>query len=177
MLLSLSATLTIVSILLSGFIFCRSEENIHPLLIPGKCKRHVWRTDPIASLPGICFFGNDIKDTPGLIRYGIDINTLKDIKIKTYKECRTLCCNLGDKCNTWQYQNSTGTCKIDKGFVRRGPEGADTAGFNLFYFKSMYITVSNIMIPDVSYMIYVWLLWWLVIDSLLWSIPTRGKAN
>lgn len=95
------------------------EESVthgkHHLLIPGKC-RGVWRTDKIAPLPGKCF---------GLNPH-IEFPELKDILITNFKDCRSLCCNLMDKCTTWQYHNSTGRCMIHPKGVRRGPEGADT---------------------------------------------------
>eukprot|EP01035_Chromulina_nebulosa_P007794 gene7794-10533_t len=85
---------------------------------------------------------DDAKEYGGLIHYLEDVlvfitvisrvNPIKeftdliDIKISSYKECRSLCCNLNERCTTWQYQNSTSTCFIQARPVRLGMEGSDT---------------------------------------------------
>lgn len=105
-------------LLLLIFIVClfsfinTQDAPVNELLIPGKCKG-LWRPD---SLPGKCFGVNPTKE----------FDDLKEIKITNYKDCRSLCCNLKERCVTWQYQNSTETCFIQKEAVRLGFEGADT---------------------------------------------------
>jgi hypothetical protein len=68
------------------------------------------------SLPGKCF---------GLTHH---VNTmgLWDITITSAEECRSLCCNLGERCTSWQYQAQKNECLLG-GPVRLGLEGADTA--------------------------------------------------
>lgn len=89
----------------------------HPLLSRGKCKSHVWRTDEIATLPGKCHGVNPTSE----------FDDLKNISINHFADCRALCCNLEERCTTWQFLNTTKTCFIQKRPVRRGQEGADTA--------------------------------------------------
>ena len=88
----------------------------NPLLQRGNCEKHVWRTDPMASLPGTCVGINPISE----------IEDLKNIHIRNAGDCRALCCNLDTRCTSWQFQNSTKTCYVQKRPFRRGPEGADT---------------------------------------------------
>ncbi len=77
----------------------------------------MWRTDPQASLPGKCIGINPTTE----------FQYLKDLQIKNSLDCRSLCCNLEERCTTWQFQNSSKKCLIHKHPFRRGPEGADTA--------------------------------------------------
>jgi len=93
-----------------------TSNSTHPLLVRGKCLHSVWRTDPGAALPGKCVGNN--KHT--------EISDLKEIEVSNWADCRALCCNLEQKCTTWQYQNSTKSCYIHIRPFRRGPEGADT---------------------------------------------------
>lgn len=79
---------------------------------PGYCKK-LWRRD---RLVGKCFGLKDHNEFP----------ELKHItKVRNVKDCRSICCNLGDQCVTWQYQNSTQTCKLGPP-VRLGFESAGT---------------------------------------------------
>lgn len=90
--------------------------HAHPLLTPGKCQSNVWRKDDDASLPGRCVGINS----------HIEFQDLKNIKVSNWRQCRSLCCNLNERCTTWQYQNSSNICYIHKRPYRRGPEGSDT---------------------------------------------------
>lgn len=79
---------------------------------PGNCRK-IWRPD---SLPGKCF-GLDSS---------VDIQELKSLgNIRSARDCRALCCNLGATCITWQYQNTTRECFVGPA-VRLGLEGANT---------------------------------------------------
>jgi hypothetical protein len=82
----------------------------------GKCRSHIWRIDEAASLPGKCTGINPITD----------YDDLKHLQITNWMDCRALCCNLNEKCITWQYQNQTKTCFLHPKPFRRGPEGAPT---------------------------------------------------
>jgi hypothetical protein len=84
----------------------RPASELPELLQPGRCK-HLYRTDPWADLPGKCFAGTSHKEHAN--------GEVRALTILNHRECRSLCCNLGDQCNTWQFQNSTGLCKVDKG--------------------------------------------------------------
>jgi hypothetical protein len=72
------------------------------LLEKGKCKSHIWRIDEAASLPGKCTGINPITD----------YDNLKHLHITNWVDCRALCCNLNEKCTTWQFQNQTKTCYL-----------------------------------------------------------------
>jgi hypothetical protein len=102
------------------FILIAAKSNNHtahhPLLDRGKCKAHIWRTDSAASLPGKCHGVNP----------HTEFNDLKDIAVSNWLDCRALCCNLEERCTTWQFLNSSNTCYIQKRPIRRGPEGTDT---------------------------------------------------
>jgi hypothetical protein len=78
----------------------------------GKCKG-IWRSD---KLPGRCF---------GLLPHDT-YPELKHIpKVESSADCRALCCNLDDKCVTWQYEATSKVCRLgDK--VRLGMEGGGT---------------------------------------------------
>lgn len=77
------------------------------LLKKGKC-RGLWRPEP---LPGKCFGLRPVSK-----EYGI---------ISNPQECRSLCCNLGDQCTSWQFQSSTSTCRMG-GVIRLGMEKTGT---------------------------------------------------
>eukprot|EP01041_Mallomonas_annulata_P007244 gene7245-14780_t len=49
----------------------------------------------------------------------------KDRIVESSDECRKMCCHMGEKCVSWQYQSSTKECKLG-GIIRLGTEGADT---------------------------------------------------
>jgi hypothetical protein len=89
----------------------------HSLLEKGKCKNNVWRIDDAAALPGKCVGINPTTD----------FEDLKHLSISNWHDCRALCCNLNERCVTWQYQNKTKTCFLHRKPFRRGPEGAATA--------------------------------------------------
>ena len=81
-------------------------------LIPGKC-RNIWRPE---KLQGRCF---------GLKNYN-EFSEVAHIKsIDTPEQCRALCCNLDEKCVTYQYQKANKECKVG-GPVRLGLESAAT---------------------------------------------------
>lgn len=93
------------------------EENkltLQPLLIKGKCKG-LWRPD---NLIGRCF---GLSPTTGK-RYR---ELLDGVQIKSSSDCRAVCCNLGDKCVSWQYLSATNECKLG-GVVRLGFEKTGT---------------------------------------------------
>lgn len=73
----------------------------------GKCNG-LWRPEP---LPGKCFGLNPVPK-----EYGIVTNA---------RDCRALCCNLGDKCVSWQFQSSSSTCRVG-GVIRLGLEKTGT---------------------------------------------------
>lgn len=78
----------------------------------GNCKG-LWRSD---RLIGRCF-GLELHST---------YSELKHIKsVNTSTECRAMCCNLGEKCVSWQFEKITKTCKMGAP-VRLGMEHADT---------------------------------------------------
>eukprot|EP01035_Chromulina_nebulosa_P021053 gene21053-27280_t len=90
---------------------CNNQEDNH-WFKRGSCRK-LWRPD---NLPGKCF---------GLKLHN-EYEELKHLTTVTNAgDCRSLCCNIGDKCITWQYQNSSSECKLGPP-VRLGSEGADT---------------------------------------------------
>jgi hypothetical protein len=93
------------------------RQHNHSLLDGGKCKNHVWRIDAGAGLPGKCVGINPTRE----------FEDLEHLVISNWHECRALCCNLNERCTTWQYQNKTKTCFLHRKPFRRGPEGAATA--------------------------------------------------
>lgn len=101
------------SLLLSFVIFCIFCGSVvpkedHPYLVQGNCKG-MWRPD---RLVGRCF---------GLTPHH-QYSQLKGIPYaKSAAECKSMCCNLGDECVTWQYEKWTKECKLG-GKVRVGTE-------------------------------------------------------
>jgi hypothetical protein len=88
-----------------------SSDNVW--LVPtGKCKK-LWRKD---RLVGRCFGLTLHSQFPELI----SVKT-----VNSPVECRTLCCNLGEKCVTWQYAIKAKECKLGPP-VRLGLESAPT---------------------------------------------------
>mmetsp|Transcript_22196 Transcript_22196/g.31882 ORF Transcript_22196/g.31882 Transcript_22196/m.31882 type:complete len:250 (+) Transcript_22196:53-802(+) len=82
-------------------------------LLPGKCKG-LWRPQ---RLQGRCF---------GLTLHSqyAELSTIK--VVNSAKECKSICCNLQDKCLNWQYQLASKQCKLGKDRVRYGTEGYDS---------------------------------------------------
>jgi hypothetical protein len=87
--------------------------QLDKILRPGYCKG-LWRPE---NLPGKCF---------GLRPHG-DYDEAKHIPVvHSSKECRALCCNLGDKCISWQYHAATKVCRFGM-IVRLGLEATGTS--------------------------------------------------
>ena len=81
-----------------------------PYEVKGKC-RGIWRPE---KLPGRCF---------GL-KLHFKWKELEDIAVvNDVASCRAICCNLGEKCVTWQYEKVSKECKLG-GPVRLGTENA-----------------------------------------------------
>lgn len=84
-----------------------TEDNF---LRPGLCKG-LWRPQ---RLLGRCF---------GLTLHSI-FPELSSIKVvESAKQCKSICCNLQEKCINWQYQQASKQCKLGKDLVRLGNEG------------------------------------------------------
>mmetsp|Transcript_25222 Transcript_25222/g.25435 ORF Transcript_25222/g.25435 Transcript_25222/m.25435 type:complete len:239 (-) Transcript_25222:41-757(-) len=97
----------IASLLSSKIAICdESKSKKHP-----SCKG-LWRPE---KLVGRCF---------GL-KMSTTYDEFKDVVVDTYEQCRKMCCNMEDKCVSWQYQAKTRECKLG-GIIRLGTEGADT---------------------------------------------------
>ena len=76
------------------------EEVVDKWLVPGKCKKQ-WRKD--GDLKGRCFGLKDFKE----------FDEVKHLDtIASAEQCRAICCNLEDKCVSWQYQKSKKECRI-----------------------------------------------------------------
>lgn len=90
------------------------KSKTHPLLAKGKCKG-LWRPD---HLVGRCF---GLSPSTGK-RYR---ELLEGVDIKSSSDCRAVCCNLGEKCVSWQYLAATNECKLG-GVVRLGFEKTGT---------------------------------------------------
>lgn len=108
-----------ISLYLIGYLIllkciqCYDKEENKYLKV-GLCKK-LWRPDHVL---GKCV---------AQLKPHFEFEELKDIAIvKNARDCRSICCNLGEKCVTWQYQNSTQSCKMGPP-VRLGLEGAPTA--------------------------------------------------
>lgn len=80
-------------------------------LLKGKCDA-IWRPD---HLPGKCF---------GMKKQS-DFNELDGVVIASSEDCRSVCCNLGDKCVSWQWQATTKECSLG-GVMRLGSEATGT---------------------------------------------------
>lgn len=88
------------------------------LLLPGKCQK-AWRKD---KLVGKCFGFTPYKDYhKGLVKH---------LNVENSEQCRALCCNLKEKCISWQFVTSiskqTKTCKLTDKIVRLGLEATGT---------------------------------------------------
>ena len=87
-----------------------NETIIEDYLKPGMCKG-LWRPQ---RLLGRCF---------GLTIHSV-FSELSSIKIvESAKQCKSICCNLQEKCINWQYQQASKQCKLGKDLVRLGSEG------------------------------------------------------
>lgn len=87
-----------------------NETIIEDYLKPGMCKG-LWRPQ---RLLGRCF---------GLTLHSV-FPELSSIKIvESAKQCKSICCNLQEKCINWQYQQASKQCKLGKDLVRLGTEG------------------------------------------------------
>lgn len=85
---------------------------VDKLLKRGGCAR-LWRPE---NLPGKCFGP----------RPHTDFAEAKHIPVvQSAKECRAICCNLGDKCVSWQYHAATKDCRFAK-ILRLGLEATGT---------------------------------------------------
>ena len=85
---------------------------------PGKCK-HVWRH---ARLLGRCF---------GLVPFKEFQPILTNVTIASPEDCRAVCCNLGEKCVSWQYFSNPADptikeCKLTDKNIRLGLEVTGT---------------------------------------------------
>lgn len=49
--------------------------------------------------------------------------------VESARECRSICCNLGDECVNWQYQQNSKNCKLGKEPIRYGLESTGTPGW------------------------------------------------
>ncbi len=96
------------------FAFSRGGDD-KQWLKGGKCKG-LWRPE---KLPGRCFN----------LKLHHTYDELRSIQtVNTSTTCRVLCCNLGDKCTSWQYEHESKECKLG-GPVRLGSEAGGTAGW------------------------------------------------
>lgn len=87
-------------------------------LRPGKCKG-LWRDE---KLVGKCF---------GFYDYKRKYAALSTVEVTTSAECRSLCCNMGEKCVNWQFYSdpsdpSVHQCRITDKIVRLGFEKTGT---------------------------------------------------
>lgn len=81
----------------------------------GKCKG-IWRPE---KLPGMCT-GMSLHDTFEEIKHIAEVNNSS--------ACRALCCNIGDKCITWQYEVYSKECRFGAA-MRLGNEAAGVPGW------------------------------------------------
>ena len=79
-----------------------------------KSCKGLWRPD---TLVGKCF---GLTDSEKLESEGY-----KKFPIASADDCRKLCCIMGDKCTTWQFQTSSNVCQVGP-VVRLGFEGCDS---------------------------------------------------
>lgn len=83
-----------------------------PMFEQGKC-RSLWRPE---HLLGKCF---GLKDQESF-------SSLKGIpKAESVQDCRSLCCNMGEECISWQFEKIQGICKLG-GVMRLGLENTGT---------------------------------------------------
>lgn len=104
-----SAITLIVSLQISGILSSTKEDlkgKKHP-----SCKG-LWRSE---KLVGRCF-GLSVSNT---------YSEFRDIVVESSEQCRRMCCNMEDKCVSWQYQAKTKECKLG-GIIRLGTEAANT---------------------------------------------------
>jgi hypothetical protein len=79
---------------------------------PGVCQG-LWRPD---KLIGRCFGLHKVSEEKGL-------QSIK--KVSSPEACRAICCNIGEKCVSYQFDLTNKVCQVG-GPVRLGFEGADT---------------------------------------------------
>lgn len=92
-----------------------SDETQKTQIKSGKCKG-MWRPEP---LPGRCF-GLKLHHTYEELRH------IKSVNSST--KCKALCCSLGDKCASWQYEHYSKECKLGW-ILRLGTEAAGVPGW------------------------------------------------
>ena len=107
----------LISFIFIAVVTAQNNTDVH-WLMPGKCKK-LWRE---AKLIGKCF---------GLRPYAKLAPELESIVVQSPMDCRAICCNLGDKCTTWQYYYSpkdpkNGECRLTNKIVRLGFEKTGT---------------------------------------------------
>lgn len=90
-----------------------SKEAAFKWLQGGKCK-NIWRPE---NLVGRCFGFKPYHELPELKDSGLNITTAI--------QCRKLCCNLEEKCTSWQFESTQPICKIG-GIARLGLEATGT---------------------------------------------------
>lgn len=88
------------------------QKDSSKYFVKGKCKG-LWRPE---KLQGRCFGLKTHNEYPELKDTG---------EITSAEDCRSLCCNLGSKCVSWQYQSSTKRCGLG-GVMRLGTEVTGT---------------------------------------------------
>lgn len=113
-----NALLLVIAVALFFFSSANSDESSKKLLKPGRCKG-LWRND---RLIGRCF---------GLHLHN-EYEEYKSLVISTAEECRALCCNMEEKCISWQFFTKTGDstskeCRITDKIIRLGDEITGTA--------------------------------------------------
>ena len=107
------STIFILFLSLFKFTYPLNQDSLKDEWISvGDCRK-LWRND---RLIGKCFGLNPHNEFPELKNV---------VKVDNSKQCRSICCHLGDKCVSWQYQNSTAECKLGPA-VRLGFEGSNT---------------------------------------------------
>ena len=99
-------------VLIVSLVTISRSENDSPFLVKGKCKG-LWRPE---KLVGRCF---------GLKKH-TEYPQLSGIKVvRNSAECKSICCNMGAECISWQYEQRSLDCKLGEK-VRLGHEHADT---------------------------------------------------
>jgi len=98
-------------------IYCRFSIIVSCDKQDSKGKKHVsckglWRPE---KLVGRCF-GLSVSNT---------YSEYRDVLVESAEQCRRMCCNMEDKCVSWQYQAATKECKLG-GIIRLGTEHANT---------------------------------------------------
>lgn len=110
MMMSMKMLFTLYLIVIFVCMVEGNESEKSKYEVKGKCKG-IWRPE---KLPGRCFGLKLHHKYPELE----SISVVNDVGT-----CRAICCNLGDKCVTWQYEKQSKECKLG-GPVRLGLENA-----------------------------------------------------